>query len=285
MGSPLYMSPEQMSSSKDVDAQTDIWALGVILFELMTGHPAFVTDSVIELAKKISTEATPSIRSLRPEVPIGLEAIVFRCLEKDPHQRFPNVAELAMALLPFGPERAKASVERISGVMQAAGLALAPPLPPSPLGAGMPGSATVRPITRTTVGRSRAKVAATVMGLLGVLSVTAAATVPVRSWRKLPASDAAAPPMEEVEEDLPDVAMQLALLPSPPLVTDAQAATTSTVASSVASAAVTLSPVVSFPVATTAPSAVRRRDPSTQVAATVHPDRSNADPLSRLRPK
>jgi serine/threonine protein kinase len=57
MGSPLYMSPEQMRSSKDVDARTDIWALGVILFELMTGRPAFIADSVTELAIKVATDA------------------------------------------------------------------------------------------------------------------------------------------------------------------------------------------------------------------------------------
>jgi serine/threonine-protein kinase len=282
MGSPLYMSPEQMSSPKDVDAQTDIWALGVILFELLTGRTAFVTDSVIELAVKISSEATPAIRSLRPDVPVGLEAIVFRCLEKDPHQRFPNVAELALALLPFGPERAKASVERISGVMQAAGLSsIAPALPPPPRGMSTRASATVSPVTRTTLGTSRAKVAATVMGLVGVLSVTAASAVAARSWRRLPASDRGAPRLAEIEEDRPG-ATQLTFLPSPPLVTDAPAATTATAASPSAYSA---APPAASPSATRAPSAVRKRDPSTQVPATVGPNRSNADPLSRLRLK
>jgi eukaryotic-like serine/threonine-protein kinase len=107
MGSPLYMSPEQMRASKDVDAQTDIWALGVILFELMTGRPAFVADSVTELAIKVTNDPAPAIRGFRPDVPIALEAIVFKCLEKDRRQRYRNVAELALALLPFAPKRAK----------------------------------------------------------------------------------------------------------------------------------------------------------------------------------
>jgi serine/threonine-protein kinase len=122
MGSPLYMSPEQMRSSRDVDAQTDIWALGIILFELITGRPAFVAESVTELAIKVASEPTPTIQSLRAEVPPGVEAIVSRCLEKDRRRRFANVAELAVALLPFAPKRARASVERITGIIQGAGM-------------------------------------------------------------------------------------------------------------------------------------------------------------------
>jgi serine/threonine-protein kinase len=122
MGSPLYMSPEQMRSSKDVDAQTDIWALGIILFELITGRPAFIAESVTELAIKVASEPTPALHSLRAEVHPGVEAIVSRCLEKDRRKRFANVAELAVALLPFAPKRARASVERITGIIQGAGM-------------------------------------------------------------------------------------------------------------------------------------------------------------------
>src|SRR5580692_2454920 len=68
MGSPLYMSPEQMRSSRDVDAGTDIWALGVILFELMAGRPAFLAGSVTELAIKVANEAPPALRSFRPDM-------------------------------------------------------------------------------------------------------------------------------------------------------------------------------------------------------------------------
>jgi len=153
MGSPLYMSPEQMRSSRDVDAQTDIWALGVILFELMAGRPAFLADSVTELAIKVNSEPAPSIRGFRPDVPGGLEAIVFKCLEKERRQRYRNVAELALALLPFAPRRAKALVERISGIIQAAGLsASALDLPPSPQAAGQGSALTLPPLGGTTFG-------------------------------------------------------------------------------------------------------------------------------------
>jgi len=171
MGTPLYMSPEQMRSSKDVDAQTDIWALGAILFELMVGRPAFVAESVTELAIKVNNEPLPSIRGFRPDVPIELEAIVGKCLEKDRPQRYRNVAQLALALLPFAPKRAKSSVERISGIIQAAGLsesALA--VPPSPQVDPTPASAgTLPPVGRTTVGSTRGKKAVVGAGVAGAV--------------------------------------------------------------------------------------------------------------------
>ncbi len=177
MGSPLYMSPEQMRSSKDVNAQTDIWALGVILFELMVGHPAFQAETVTELAIKVANEPTPPIRSFRPDIPVALEAAIAKCLEKDRRQRYRNVAELALALLPFAPKRAKASVERISGIIQAAGLsvsALAVPL--SPQSAATQASAgTLPPLGRTTKGARGRNVAVVGAGLAGALLLVAVA--------------------------------------------------------------------------------------------------------------
>jgi hypothetical protein len=179
MGSPLYMSPEQMRSSKDVDAQTDIWSLGVILFELLAGRPAFQADTVTELAIRVASEPAPAIRSFRPDVPSGLEAVIARCLEKDRRQRYPNVAELALALLPFAPKRGKALVERISGIIQAAGLSVsALAVPSSPQARGTQASAgTLPPFGRTTDGSRGRKVAA-VAGLAGAVVLVAI----VGSW-------------------------------------------------------------------------------------------------------
>jgi serine/threonine protein kinase len=132
MGSPLYMSPEQMRSSKDVDAGTDIWALGIVLCELITGCMAFPAESVTELAIKVTNEQPLSIRRFRPDAPAGLEAAILKCLEKDRSRRYENVAELALALLPFGSKQARASVDRITGIIQAAGLSSsALTMPPS----------------------------------------------------------------------------------------------------------------------------------------------------------
>jgi len=118
IGSPIYMSPEQMQSSKNVDSRTDIWSLGVILFELLTGRVPFEGDTVTELAIRVATEPTPPVASLRADVPPGLERAILRCLEKTRERRYQNVAELAAALVAFGSKRANASLERIQGTLQ-----------------------------------------------------------------------------------------------------------------------------------------------------------------------
>src|SRR5688572_9228420 len=104
MGSPLYMSPEQMKSFRDADHRTDIWALGVILYELMCGKPPFDASSLPELVVALLTFTPVSLNAQRPEVSPGLERVVMRCLEKDPASRFPSVGELARELLPFAPQ-------------------------------------------------------------------------------------------------------------------------------------------------------------------------------------
>ena len=76
MGSPHYMSPEQMRASQDVDARTDIWALGVMLYELITGQVPFTGETLPEICIKIATEQPPPLRALRPDAPAGLEAVL-----------------------------------------------------------------------------------------------------------------------------------------------------------------------------------------------------------------
>jgi serine/threonine protein kinase len=131
MGSPLYMSPEQMQSAKDVDARTDIWALGIILWELVIGRPPFHGDSVPEIMAKILTMPLPRLGAQRADLPEGFEAVVLKCLSKDRNQRFSTVQELARSLSRFGSKRARVSLDRISGLMRVAGIATGIPLPPS----------------------------------------------------------------------------------------------------------------------------------------------------------
>ncbi len=132
MGSPLYMSPEQLQSSRDVDARSDIWSLGAILYELLARQVPFGGETLPELCIKIVNQPTPLIRSVRPDIPVGLEQVISKCLEKDRNRRYPNVAELAVAMAPYGPKRARASVERVRGIIQSAGLsASVMALPPS----------------------------------------------------------------------------------------------------------------------------------------------------------
>jgi serine/threonine-protein kinase len=122
MGSPVYMSPEQIRASKDIDARTDIWSLGCVLYELLTGTAAFDAPSLTQLSATILEQSAPPLRALCPTAPLELEAIIFRCLEKDPARRFHDVGELAIALYPFAPRRARISAERCCYVLKSAGL-------------------------------------------------------------------------------------------------------------------------------------------------------------------
>ena len=105
MGSPAYMSPEQVRSPKDVDARADIWGLGAILFELLTGKEPWSGETSADTFAMILTEPPPRIRDVNPDVHPDLEAVVFRCLEKDRTVRFQNIGELANALVRFVPRR------------------------------------------------------------------------------------------------------------------------------------------------------------------------------------
>jgi serine/threonine protein kinase len=103
LGSPWYMSPEQMMDPSRVDARTDIWSLGVLLFELLTNDHPFDGDGVPEVCAKVLNARAPSLRDLRRDIDGKLDAIVRRCLEKDPDDRFQDVEELMESLLEFAP--------------------------------------------------------------------------------------------------------------------------------------------------------------------------------------
>ncbi|MBS2014939.1 MAG: serine/threonine protein kinase [Deltaproteobacteria bacterium] len=116
IGSPHYMSPEQLKSARNVDARTDIWSLGGVLFKLLTNEPAFEGDSTPELCVSILVGPLRSMRAIRPDIPEDLEALVGKCLSKDPKDRFATVSDLARALSRFGPAHTRSSVERIARV-------------------------------------------------------------------------------------------------------------------------------------------------------------------------
>jgi serine/threonine-protein kinase len=104
LGSPIYMSPEQLNSSRDVDARSDVWALGVILYELITGAPPFQAESMAQLVNAVLYRPpTPTARH-GVSLPEGLEDVFQRVLHKDRERRYQSAVELAAALVPFEGE-------------------------------------------------------------------------------------------------------------------------------------------------------------------------------------
>jgi eukaryotic-like serine/threonine-protein kinase len=113
LGSPFYMSPEQMESATDVDARADIWALGVTLFELVTGSYPYTGSSLIQVYSKMISKDSSVWRAALVDRPAGLQAILARCLAHDRQNRYASVGEFAGALAPFGSDHAAASLQRI----------------------------------------------------------------------------------------------------------------------------------------------------------------------------
>jgi eukaryotic-like serine/threonine-protein kinase len=117
IGSPLYMAPEQMRSAKDVDTRADIWSLGAMLYEMLTGQPPYTGESIPQLCAALLHDDPIPLRHHRPEIPEGLDHAVLRCLMKDRNQRFPTVFELGRALLPYAQPDSRIHVERAERVL------------------------------------------------------------------------------------------------------------------------------------------------------------------------
>jgi serine/threonine-protein kinase len=130
IGSPLYMSPEQLLGKKTVDARSDVWQLGVILYELLTGTCPFDGRTMAEIMIAIGVHPAKPLRQVLPDAPPELEALISRCLEKDAAKRLPDVAALAEGLLPFATtRRAHVAVEHIVALLRGAqAVAALPPM-------------------------------------------------------------------------------------------------------------------------------------------------------------
>lgn len=128
LGSPAYMSPEQLRAAKNVDERTDVWAFGVVLYELLTGKIPFDGDSLTAITAAISVDPPASLRAVRPDAPAELEAVIMACLTKDREARISSLAVMASALAPFGGKSAGVLAGRIQTAL---GLSNPPPSPES----------------------------------------------------------------------------------------------------------------------------------------------------------
>ncbi len=120
MGSPLYMAPEQLAAAKNVDKRADLWALGVILYELITAERPFMAETLPQLVLRVATDKPTPLRTYLPDAPEGLVQLIDKCLSKPVDDRFTDVGALATALEPFAPPEALQSIERINRVLAAA---------------------------------------------------------------------------------------------------------------------------------------------------------------------
>jgi serine/threonine protein kinase len=190
LGSPMYMAPEQMIASREVDGRTDVWSLGVVLYQLLTGRGPFNGTTMTELCARILQEPHAPIRASRPDVPFELETVVARCLEKDRVRRFASVADLAEAIAPFGGQGAAMSAERARRLIPRTERASvipqvtpAQPLPAQQLPAQLPATMVAMPYAATnpswsaTRGRASSGSGMWVALALGAAGIIVAAAV------------------------------------------------------------------------------------------------------------
>jgi serine/threonine-protein kinase len=126
IGTPHYMSPEQAAGEREIDARSDLYALGVVAFEMATGELPFQAPTVPGILMKHISETAPDIKRTRPELPDDLATSIMRCLEKDPTSRWPTAESLRRALenRTAGPYRPSAPVPRRRPSPTGSGVAL-----------------------------------------------------------------------------------------------------------------------------------------------------------------
>jgi eukaryotic-like serine/threonine-protein kinase len=154
MGSPQYMAPEQMLAARNAGPRSDIWSLGAVLFELLVGQPPVDGETFAELVVQVTTLNPAKLAQRMQKLPPGLAQATLRCLNVDPNRRYQSVAELATALVPFGPMgRAQAYADRVSRIARSSQPPSSTPPVASPDSPGYAARAgkTLMPVGRTSI--------------------------------------------------------------------------------------------------------------------------------------
>lgn len=119
LGSPAYMSPEQVRSSRDVDERTDVWSLGVALYELLSRTHPFRGGSPSAVLAAVVMDPPAPLTEARPGLPLDLMLVIERCLQKSAADRYPDVGALARALAPFGHASTRTVADRVVAILAA----------------------------------------------------------------------------------------------------------------------------------------------------------------------
>ena len=225
MGSPSYMSPEQLRASRDADARSDQWSLGVILYQLVSGQVPYSADSMPELCVRILTDPLPPLLQVAPQIPPGFATVVERCLEKDRNRRFANVAELALALEPYAALRERVLASRAASVMGVRAVSVPPPaadatLPPrtaSQVGSDLVSSGiTVPPTPARSGSERRLALAVGAGGLVLAVVIVAVLASGTREAARSPAAAQPTAPVQVEAESTPRAAAVPTPTPTPP---------------------------------------------------------------------
>ena len=150
IGSPAYMAPEQLDTPTNVDSRADVWSLGVVLYEALSGKRPFAGTGMLEVVSSVAQTTPIPLGESAPGIAPELAALVHRCLERKVDQRFANVVELARALAPFGPADAPFLLERIEKVAKRRPVAPADP-PANDPGSETPAAASSRQVDASSV--------------------------------------------------------------------------------------------------------------------------------------
>ena len=177
MGSPAYMAPEQIDPGRTIDARTDVWSIGVTLFELVTGTLPFDGESIPAMLRRIFHDDPTPLRARRPDAPAELEEAVAKCLAKDPDARFRDGADLRRALSAIRARLPQVSdATKTVRLSDSSPLALAPPamvVPARPRVGSVPTVSTREPGSSRRTAIIATLVSAIVVGgvLVGVLAM------------------------------------------------------------------------------------------------------------------